>query len=421
MSFPSLAIYFGFTSTQIRPGHLPKSHSHYKEFLDLRGDGRVVLYKRADHQNPKWTVRLKIPTTEGFVVKSTRTTDDFEARRFAEDLYYRLEGRARRGEPINSPTFRRVFAEWARVPVAEQVVRTARYVNGNVRRVEIWALQHFADTTIDRVTEARLADYVDWRLSQPRRPAIVTLKNERTAIRQLLGFAKRRGYVSEVPEFVIKSGKNNARPDIPEVEWHRLTRFLPLYVDRAQDKRRQRERFYLALYILIMGNTGIRIGEARRLKWRDVSTTRTLTDEVRAILSVRGKTGEREVVCNKGVERYLDELRSFRSDELGLPPQDQEYVFCHPGGAPVGSFKGGFQRALKEAGVLYASDDKKRVPYSLRHTYATMRISEGVSVFQLAANMGTSVEMLEDFYGKKRMRDPKMATEVTKDRRRQNT
>jgi hypothetical protein len=31
--------------------------------------------------------------------------------------------------------------------------------------------------------------------------------------------------------------------------------------------------------------------------------------------------------------------------------------------------------------------------------------------------MGTSVEMLEDFYGKKRMRDPKMATELTKNRR----
>ena len=197
---------------------------------------------------------LKIPTTQGFVVRSTKTTDDF------------------------------------------------------------------ADTTIDKVTEAKLADYVDWRLSQPKRPAIVTLKNERTAIRQLLKFAKRRGYISEVPEFDIKSGKTNARPDIPEVEWHRLTRFLPIYVDRAQDRRRQRERFYLALYILILGNTGIRIGEARRLRWRDVSTTRTLTDEVRAILLVRGKTGEREVVCNKGVERYLDELRSFRTEELGITP-----------------------------------------------------------------------------------------------------
>lgn len=396
---------------------MPKSHSHYKDFLDLRGDGRVVLYKRADHQNPKWTVRLKIPTTEGFVVKSTKTTDDFEARRFAEDLYYRLEGKARRGEPINSPTFKRVFAEWSKVPVADQVVRSAKYVNGNVRRVEIWALKYFADFTIDKVSEAKLADYVDWRLSQPRRPAIVTLKNERTAIRQLLRFAKRRGYISDVPEFAIKSGRINARPDIPEAEWHRLVRFLPGYVDRAQDKRRQRERFYLALYVLIMGNTGIRIGEARRLKWRDVSTTRTLTGEVRAILSVRGKTGEREVVCNRGVERYLDELRLYRAGGLGYPPPDQEYVFCHPSGAPVGSFKGGFQRVMKEAGVLHASDGKKRVPYSLRHTYATMRIAEGVSVFQLAANMGTSVEMLEDFYGKKRMRDPKMATEVTRDRR----
>jgi hypothetical protein len=85
---------------------------------------------------------------------------------------------------------------------------------------------------------------------------------------------------------------------------------------------------------------------------------------------------------------------------------------------------------LNEAGVQRGSDGKKRVPYSLRRAYATMRISEGVSVFQLAANMGTSVEMIESFYGKKRMRDrprlapdlapksrflePKMATEVTK-------
>jgi hypothetical protein len=89
---------------------------------------------------PSGPAGLKIPETSGFVVKSTKTTDDFEARRFAEDLYYRLEGKARRGEPINSPTFRKVFTEWARVPVAEQVVRTLRYVNGNVRRVEIWAL-----------------------------------------------------------------------------------------------------------------------------------------------------------------------------------------------------------------------------------------------------------------------------------------
>lgn len=101
------------------------------------------------------------------------------------------------------------------------------------------------------------------------------------------------------------------------------------------------------------------------------------------------------------------------TDSEGIP-SDAEHLFCSRKGASIGSFKVGFNRLLMEAGILYGSDGKRRVPYSLRHTYATMRISEGVSVFQLAANMGTSVEMIDDFYGKKRMRDPKMATELTK-------
>ena len=180
-----------------------------------------------------------------------------------------------------------------------------------------------------------------------------------------------------------------------------------------QDKRRYRERFYLQHYILILANSGIRVGEARHLRWRDISSTKTLSGQKRLIFTVRGKTGEREVVCNETVERYVERLQNFRSEEAKMLNLE-EPIFCHPNGRPIGSFKKGFQQALNEAGVLRGSDGKKRVPYSLRHTYATMRISEGVSVFQLAANMGTSVEMIESFYGKKRMRDPKMATEVTK-------
>ena len=155
------------------------------------------------------------------------------------------------------------------------------------------------------------------------------------------------------------------------------------------------------------------MGEARNLRWRDISSTKTITGEKRLIFTVRGKTGEREVVCNQRVDDYIERLRTFRLEETTVINPD-ERVFCHKNGAAIGSFKKGFQQALESAGVLYGSDGKKRVPYSLRHTYATMRISEGVSIYQLAANMGTSVEMIENFYGKKRMRDPRMATEVTK-------
>ena len=248
-------------------------------------------------------------------------------------------------------------------------------------------------------------------------PAISTLRNERTILNQIFRFAKREGYISDTPTITLPTLRQNSRPDIPDKEWRKLYTYLRRYVKEAQDKRRYRERFYLQNYILILANSGIRVGEARRLRWRDVSSTKTLSGQKRLIFTVRGKTGEREVVCMEHVEGYIDRLKKLRSEEVKKLNPD-EPIFCHPDGKAIGSFKKGFEQVLDEAGVLYGSDGKKRVPYSLRHTYATMRISEGVSVFQLAANMGTSVEMIENFYGKKRMRDPKMATEVTKFRER---
>lgn len=50
-------------------------HDHYIDYTDLRGDGRIVLYKRPDHKNPRWIVRIKVPGSTGYVVRSTKTTD----------------------------------------------------------------------------------------------------------------------------------------------------------------------------------------------------------------------------------------------------------------------------------------------------------------------------------------------------------
>ena len=69
---------------------------------------------------------------------------------------------------------------------------------------------------------------------------------------------------------------------------------------------------------------------------------------------------------------------------------------------------------MKESGLLWDKDGNKRVPYSLRHTYVTMRLSEGVNIYQLSNNIGSSVEMIESFYGKKRVKDPQNVSEITK-------
>ena len=388
---------------------MTQNHSHYLDYLDLRSDGRIVLYKRADHQNPKWTVRLRIPRTKGFVVKSTKTTDDFEARRFAEDLYFELEGRARRGESIRAPTFRKLLEQWSEVLERETPAQKIELVRGNLRRLSLWAGKFLGDYRIDLITDDVMAQYFEWRCQQSPMPAPSTLRNERSTLNKFFRYARRKRHIRESPEIPSRSVKPNPRPDIPEAEWNALCDYLEKPVNRGK-----RDRLYLRYYILILGNSGLRTGEARRLTWRGVSYTKTLSGGRRLVFTVRGKTGEREVVCNVGVEQWVAELEQHRRIEVDGPVSPSETLFCHPNGKPLLSFKNSFQQALKKAGVLYGSDGKKRVPYSLRHTYATMRLSEGVSVFQLATNMGTSVEMIEKFYGKKRVRDPKAATELTK-------
>ena len=46
-----------------------------------------------------------------------------------------------------------------------------------------------------------------------------------------------------------------------------------------------------------------------------------------------------------------------------------------------------------------AGPDKELVPYAMRHTYASFALDAGVSIFELARLMGTSVQMIDVTYG----------------------
>ena len=54
---------------------------------------------------------------------------------------------------------------------------------------------------------------------------------------------------------------------------------------------------------------------------------------------------------------------------------------------------------MKFAEVPIVRNGMARTIYSLRHFYATKRLESETSPFLLAKQMGTSVEMLEKFYG----------------------
>jgi integrase len=123
-----------------------------------------------------------------------------------------------------------------------------------------------------------------------------------------------------------------------------------------------------------------------------------------------------EVVAHTSdVKIYLERIWQLRVDELnGKKPEKDSHVFCHPDGRPIQSFKKGFSTLISEADVEFDREGDRRTIYSLRHTYATYRLQEGVNHYVLARNMGTSVKMQEQYYG--RTSNRAMADELTKHR-----
>ena len=397
--------------------------------IDVNGDGRIILYQRPDVVSiPKWQCRISVSGSTGYKIFSTKEEEQSKAERVALEKYEELYFKVKRGGSLSGIPFSTVFNEWkASFLSTETDHRTAQ-----VRHVEILGLGFFKSKPIDEITDKDTFEMMEYLKSLPvksKSPTADTddlqpntIRQYRTSMNQIFKYAKTKGYIDAVPEVPAPSAKPNPRPDFSKQDWKILTDHMRKWVVEntkgnrglnGLDHKRHRERFYLQQYILIMGNTGIRIGEMRNVRWIDLDKVEIAVGDERLLFAVNGKTGKRGVIANTGVERYVKRIWEFRSEELGYEPNMSEPIFCHPDGNPVGSFKKGFIQLLEECNLRVTSDGEKRTPYSLRHTYATMRIND-VPVYQLAVNMGAAVEMIEKYYSHARTTDPSFAESMTK-------
>ena len=386
---------------------------NYDDYIDLRNDGRIVMYRRPHLKNPKWNVRLKIPNTKGYVIRSTKTTDFNEGKRFSEDLFYELEGKVRRGEVLKSPPFDKVVSEFINDCDFIYKDKSPQYIDGNIQICKNHLVPFYGKTPIDEITEDKMTNFVSHQFREHNH-SNVTVRHHQTVMGKIFQYGRRKGYLSDIPTIPKPQLKINSRSDFSKDEWKRLYEHMRGWI-KHPNSRISRQRFYTQHFILILGNSGIRCGtECRSLKWSDISTTKDMLGDERVVISVKGKTDRRDVICNVGIERYFQRLWDFRTNELGHPPNKSECVLVNPNGLPIKSYKGSFNSLLDEVGLSWDDQGKRRTPYSLRHTYITMRLMEGVNIYQLSSNVGTSVEMIEQYYGHLRNRDPNVVSEITK-------
>jgi integrase len=97
------------------------------------------------------------------------------------------------------------------------------------------------------------------------------------------------------------------------------------------------------------------------------------------------------LVAWQAIGQNLDEVIARKIDRK---------IFVFPAGDQPYDLTGVFSRLMTESGLLEDHTGRKRTLYSLRHTYATFALTDGIDIHTLARQMGTSVSMIERHYSK---------------------
>jgi integrase len=362
----------------------------------------LVIFRRADVKHRNWYCRIRVPHTDRYKTVSLKTADPDAARDKAFDQDADVRFRVKHEVPI----FNRPFSQIAK-----------DYADFQKERVEAGQIKLHRWETVDSIIRAQLNPYVGpvqinlvghdrweryplWRQKNGKgrngRVSDATIRTELSVFRAVMAYAAGKKYIPESHVFKERLPLAKVRREefTPE-EYRKLHTFARGWIKKARSPVQTWYRTTTYNFILVMSNTGMRPPEAKNLRWRDVAVRHDAQGRNFVVLHVRGKDKFRNLVAAGNVADYLERVRA-----ISKVTADDDFVFTTSTGKRAGSlYRSQVEMLLKESGLLFASSGSRRSTYCFRHTYATFRLSEGVDVYFLSKQMGTSVKMIEDHYG----------------------
>jgi integrase len=388
----------------------------------------LVIFRRADVKHRNWYCRVRLPKMDRYKTVSLKTSDVDAAREKAFDQDADVRFRIKHEVPIFNRPFSQIAKDYAdlqkeRVEAGQITRKRWELVDSTVR---VNLNRYVGAVQITLVGQDRWLAYPLWRQKTwrerverekeerekaqgdksskpqkvrkelPARVSDATIRTEMSIFRSIMAYAASKRYVGESQIFKGKLPLAKVRREefTPE-EYRKLHTFARGWIKKARKPVSNWYRTVAYNFILIMCNTGMRPPEAKNLRWRDVAIRADDQGRKFVVLYVRGKDKSRNLVAAGNVADYLERIRAV-SKATG----DDDFVFTTSKGKPASSiYSSLIDKLLNESGLLLSSSGSRRSTYCFRHTYATFRLSEGVDVYFLAKQMGTSVQMIEDHYG----------------------
>jgi integrase len=367
-------------------------------------DGKLVVFKR----NQNFYARIRLGPKQ-YVWRSLKTADEKQAIRAANKLFYTLEERAEQGLAVTTKSFSSVIDEYVSYREKDNKQgRTSDAMLRQIKRVVKFWREYAGKKNIEHIDDKILKNFIPWRKDYystrkvlPKNaklnPTDKTLQWEMTLGKAILKWAHEQGYRGKapLPTATFTPKVKRVRPAFEITEYRKLYRTMRSRITKAPDERIKSSRELLRDYVLILANSGMRVGEANNLRIRDVLPFTDDKGRRNYRFIVRGKTGERDVIIRANAASHVDRLLKRRQ---GAGPND--WLFSMPSGSKVITLIDQFDEVLKQAGISHNGHGEKYSLYSLRHFYAIMALRKGLGVFEVSRNMGTSVQIIQAYYGK---------------------
>jgi integrase len=237
-----------------------------------------------------------------------------------------------------------------------------------------------------------------------------TINTHNSALNKIFEEAMLHGFMTKanVPMLINRGLKSDRRSDFTLEEYRYLVSFMRDWVNDVEMKRSKSiaMRQLLRDYVLILANTGMRHGtESYGIKWKHLSWHMDGDRRV-LMISVYGKTKQRELAARDNCTAYLkrihdraDDLQHLTFEEL-IDKGIDKYVFRLGDGTRTKNLAQTFEILMKDSDLLLdRRTNGNRTLYSLRHTYATFALLyEKLDLFDLEKQMGTSAEMIRKHY-----------------------
>jgi integrase len=411
---------------------------NFDGFEELTHEGKLRLYTR----NGIFQARVYIGGRR-YLTKSLKTRKLDIAREKADDFWHDIRVKRRDNQPLTSKRFKDVIAEYLKLRRSQNQRglkkspdrRSQEYTSDqNLRQMErvskFW-LEYCGSRSVETIDNVVLTDYVTWRRDyyskipekdRPRNyslyPADKTLEWETVFALTLLKYAHERGYrgAKQMPDYYYKASRTKTRPSFTLDEYRILYKGMRRWInEEKKNEVRRYTRELLRDYVLILANSGIRVGEANNLRESQLIKFTDGLGRQNYRFVVDGKTGVREVVLRSNAVRYVERClarnalwreRWEKNAANGVKAHNRkaakkgDWLFRMADGNQVISLGDQFQKVLEREKITHNFNGEPFSLYCLRHFYAVQMLRRGkATIWDLSENMGADVTIIKKHYG----------------------